>query len=104
MLNNENKAKLVRVNSYELKRPLKFLRVQKNGKDENNFFTIVFPAATQFYEILCSLEVERIEEPILFLKNDDEEERYVLLKYYYDINEDDLNETEEIIVCQIQKI
>lgn len=104
MLNNENKAKLIKVNEYELKRPLKYLRVQKHNDDEAQRYTVVFPAATSFYEILCSLEAERVETPVMLLKNGEEEERYVLIKYFYDINEDDLNEAEEIIVCQIQKI
>lgn len=104
MLNNENKAKLVRVNRYQLRKPLQYLRVQKHESDKTPVYTIVFPAATSLYEILCSLELDRIENPVMVLKNGEEEEKYVVLKYFYDINEDNLNEADEIIVCKIQKI
>lgn len=99
---NTEKAKIVKLNNYEMKTPAEVLRCSK-GNDENTF-SVVIAAEDCLMKALCSLELEKITQPVATIEDNGETTRYAILQYYFDINIDNLKEAEEIIVCKMQAI
>lgn len=95
-----NKQSLISINNYELKKPVDVLR----SSTSTDIVTLIIPADEKVLDIICSLETEKIKEPYLTIKYNDEKTRYVAVDYYYDINIENLNEAEEIIIFKLKKV